>query len=491
MLEAIDKIKREASSKLDQNKRSELGQYMTPYAVAKFMSGLFDDYKFKTVKLLDAGAGIGSLSLSFFDNLSEKWKNVNKVEFAAYEVDAILSEYLSNNINDIAEKFKEKNIRLTQKIKHLDFIAEATNKEYRDNNKFTHVILNPPYKKINSSSEHRKLLSSIGIETVNLYSAFIALSIRSLKPGGELVAIIPRSFCNGNYYKPFRKLLIEQTAIKQIHLFESRTQAFKDDEVLQENVIIHLKKGASQKKVKVSKSQNAELNDYEEIEFPFENIVKNEDAEYFIHIPSFQENHIENSDNIIFSLSEIDLQISTGPVVDFRIKEHIQIDPAENTVPLLYPVHFNCKEIDWPKVSKKPNAIAVNEATKKMLYPSGFYTIVKRFSSKEEKQRIVARVVNPEMLVSEYIGLENHLNVFHFNKGGIDADLAYGLAAYLNSSYVDRHFRSFNGHTQVNATDLKQMKYPERQILITLGRWARTLPSFDQLLIDNQIQHIL
>jgi adenine-specific DNA-methyltransferase len=154
-------------------------------------------------------------------------------------------------------------------------------------------------------------------------------------------------------------------------------------------------------------------------------------------------------------------------------------------------VHFNCKEIEWPKESKKPNAIALNESTKKMLFPSGFYTVVKRFSSKEEKQRIVARVVNPEMLVSEYVGLENHLNVFHLKKGGIDSDLAYGLAAYLNSSYVDRHFRSFNGHTQVNATDLKQMRYPKREVLITLGEWAKWIPSFDQLLIDKKIQQIL
>ena len=38
-----------------------------------------------------------------------------------------------------------------------------------------------------------------------------------------------------------------------------------------------------------------------------------------------------------------------------------------------------------------------------------------------------------------------------------------GLAAYLNSTLVDAYFRQFSGHTQVNATDLRSLKYPDWQ----------------------------
>ena len=38
---------------------------------------------------------------------------------------------------------------------------------------------------------------------------------------------------------------------------------------------------------------------------------------------------------------------------------------------------------------------------------------------------------------------------------------------------VDEQFRRFSGHTQVNATDLRLMKYPSRDILTRLGIWAR------------------
>jgi adenine-specific DNA-methyltransferase len=49
-------------------------------------------------------------------------------------------------------------------------------------------------------------------------------------------------------------------------------------------------------------------------------------------------------------------------------------------------------------------------------------------------------------------------------------DLAKGLAAYLNSTLVDAYFRQFNGHTQVNATDLRNIRYPTRTELESLGR---------------------
>lgn len=87
-----------------------------------------------------------------------------------------------------------------------DFIPDAVdNILSKEGNRYTHAIINPPYKKISSNSLHRKLLRKIGVETVNLYSAFLALTITLMKDYGEIVAIIPRSFCNGLYYKEFRR----------------------------------------------------------------------------------------------------------------------------------------------------------------------------------------------------------------------------------------------------------------------------------------------
>jgi hypothetical protein len=126
-------------------------------------------------------------------------------------------------------------------------------------------------------------------------------------------------------------------------------------------------------------------------------------------------------------------------------------------------------------------------ATRKWLYPNGFYAVVRRFSSKEERRRIVANVIDPARLPAHMIGIENHLNVFHAKRQPIPDVLAHGLATYLNATAVDTYFRRFNGHTQVNATDLRAMRYPSRDALLSLGRWAKTHSGAQQEEIDRRV----
>jgi hypothetical protein len=114
---------------------------------------------------------------------------------------------------------------------------------------------------------------------------------------------------------------------------------------------------------------------------------------------------------------------------------------------------------------------------------------VRRFSSKEENRRIVASVVQTgDFAGAEMLGFENHLNVFHVGKRGLPEALAHGLAVFLNTTAVDENFRRFNGHTQVNATDLRLMRYPSREALITLGEWAMRCCERTQAMIDKKLE---
>lgn len=105
---------------------------------------------------------------------------------------------------------------------------------------------------------------------------------------------------------------------------------------------------------------------------------------------------------------------------------------------------------------------------------------LKRFSAKEERRRVVAYVIEPRQLAHEHYGFENHLNVFHHNKRGLPSDLAHGLGLFLNSTIVDRYFRNFSEHTQVNASDLRAMRYPSKEMPIRFGKWARAQNSLSQ-----------
>ena len=483
LLDTVDTLRRETSATLNMENRAELGQFMTPAVVARFMASLFKKPKGGQTTLLDAGAGMGGLSAAFLErHVTQKIKG--QVTVTAYEIDDSLREELARTLSGYQRRIKDFSVE----IHAGDFIEEAVNRlQLGTGRQFSHAILNPPYRKINTDSIHRKLLRLVGIETVNLYTAFVALTLKLMHRGGEIVAIIPRSFCNGPYYRPFRKLLLESASIEQIHLFDSRTSVFSDDAVLQENIIIRLIVGGGQRDVVVSHSSDKTLSDLVEHRHSFASIVFPDDAERFIHIPQgapqITTAGIPNAET---TLADLGLKVSTGPVVDFRLKDFLLTEPEKGSVPLLYANHFVRGELMWPREGKKANAIKNDPKTTKWLYPNnGFYTVLRRFSSKEEKRRVVAYIVDPKIFgKATLLGLENHLNVFHLGRNGLEESVARGLAVYLNSTAVDTYFRRFSGHTQVNATDLRNLKYPSLAILKSLGKWAVRQPELSQDLID-------
>ncbi len=480
-LETADTVRRTVAPGIAQKHKAEFGQFMTPSSVARFMASLFPPSALQTCCLLDAGAGVGALSCAFLDRWVTGSLGFETVEATAYEIDENLRGHLAQHMAGYSH--------VKPRIIAGDYIELATAEGLKDRG-YTHAILNPPYKKINSKSAHRLALRSVGIETVNLYSAFVALVVGEATPGGQIVAIIPRSFCNGPYYRPFRDFIFERAAIRHMHLFESRNKAFKDDKVLQENIIIRLERGGPQGPVTVSTSTDDSFSDLTIHEHPFDRIVFPDDPERFIHVPTTTEKSaIELSPAVRYSLADIGVKVSTGPVVDFRLKAHLRDMPEPCAVPLIYPGHLSITGTVWPVPGlKKPNAIMRNDETEKWLYPNGFYCVVRRFSSKEEKRRVVASVVDPAAFGDHsMLGFENHMNLFHENKHGLPEALARGLVVFLNTTAVDEHFRRFNGHTQVNATDLKLMKYPSRDTLIKLGEWAMQQGTLTQEQIDAKL----
>lgn len=487
MLKEVEQARLRLSRDTDAKKKSRFGQFLTPERTATFMAGLFPPGE-GVCSLLDAGAGIGSLSAAFLERWRSGGLRFQRVEIDAFEIDRSLHAELAQTL------LKYDNDRCSATVHGEDFIHAAVDTLSgslfaTSLPRYSHAILNPPYRKIGSDSSHRLALRRVGIETVNLYSAFVALTVAQAAPGGQIVAIIPRSFCNGPYYRPFRNFILERTAIRRIHLFESRSRAFKDDEVLQENIIIRLERSGQQGSVTVSTSTDDTFSDLVSHEHSFDRIVFPDDSERFVHVPtSPDKNAIELSPAIRYTLADLGIKVSTGPVVDFRLKEHLREMPGPSTVPLLYPGHFVSGGTTWPiEGMKKPNAIERNADTEKWLYPNGFYCVVRRFSSKEETRRVVASVVEPGAFGDAVVlGFENHLNVFHDSRRALPKALAHGLAVFLNTTAIDEAFRRFNGHTQVNATDLTLMKYPSRDVLTQLGEWAMQQTSLTQTMIDEK-----
>ena len=478
--ETLEKERKSHAVSTSLNHKESLGQYFTPYTIAKFMSSLFPVTD-KKIKLLDPGAGIGTLSCSFMERIiKEKW-NTPEIHVSAYDIDNDVYNTLNKNIASSSSAFKKSDYEIFSE----DFLAK-TSFEYtcKINETYTHVIMNPPYKKILTNSKERQSARAFGLETVNLYSAFMGAAISLTEDNGYIVAIVPRSFCNGVYYKPFREFILKNCAIKHVHLFESRNKAFKDEAVLQENIIIMLQKNAEQENVKISYCNDDSFVGLSEFEVPFNNILLENDKEKYFNIPTKQQVGTDSL-TLYSNLKDLDIKVSTGPIVDFRMKNLLLKDFAENSVPLVYSVHLKNHRFAWPQESKKPNAILVSEIIQKQLFPKGFYVLVKRFSTKEETKRVVASLITPNDFIKETIAFENHLNVFHENKSGLSENIAYGLICWLNSTYIDEKFRLFSGHTQVNATDLRNLPYPDKKDLEELGIKLKAEKKWNQQIFDT------
>ncbi len=442
-----------ATAGMDRAHRSTFGQFFTSTPIADYMASLVVDDG-GSPAILDPGAGIGMLSASLLTRLH------GRGVVTAYELEHRFIPGLERTLSGFPG---------THQVMHRDFIEQAVRLiAANDRPRYDVAILNPPYNKIPTGSTHRTLVRKIGVETSNLYTCFLACAIALCRKGAQVVAIIPRSWMNGPYFKPFRYWLFEHAAIAHIHIFKSRDKAFGDDAVLQENVIIKLIVGAAQGDVKISASHDQTLTDISQRLVPFSAVVTPNDEECFIHVPTLGTASTTGLPGK--PLREIGLDICTGPVVDFRLKSHLLQEPSDNSVPLLYATHFSKGQIEWPKAQRKPNAIMVNAETRSWLMPNGCYVLLKRFTSKEEKRRVVAYVLQEGELPGALIGFENHLNVMHQDKHGLEPDLAKGMAAYLNSKAVDDYFRTFSGHTQVNATDLRRLRYPSLEQLRKMGR---------------------
>ncbi|AWK43769.1 MULTISPECIES: hypothetical protein [Photorhabdus] len=66
-LDTADRVRRKIAPRITKKRKAEFGQFMTPANVARFMTSLFPPSTLRTCRLLDAGAGVGTLSCAFLD----------------------------------------------------------------------------------------------------------------------------------------------------------------------------------------------------------------------------------------------------------------------------------------------------------------------------------------------------------------------------------------------------------------------------------------
>ncbi|MDQ3648644.1 MAG: Eco57I restriction-modification methylase domain-containing protein [Actinomycetota bacterium] len=496
LIERTDAREASVSEALDAKHRSARGQFFTPASVASFLAGLIDLPAQGRFTVLDPGAGVGSLSAAVAARAIEE-RSTCEITLVAVESDPALLDALSKTMRDCERAAKRAGVCLRAEVLSEDFLAWASaalsGSIWAELQQFDACILNPPYRKVNVGSADRLASERIGLRVTNLYTAFLGASAALLGPGGQLSAITPRSFANGPYFRPFREFFLSRMALERLHVYDERGTVFAGADVLQENVVLRAVRDGERHAVTLSISNSHEDEPVARA-VPYSAVVHPGDPQRFIHIPVEEEATVVASRIAALpaGLADLGLRVSTGRVVDFRARDHLVHEPDPECAPLIYPSHVRGGRVEWPFMAgRKPNSLAIVAETARLLLPTGDYVLVKRFSSKEERRRVTASWFQPDDVPGPVVAFENHLNVFHRDGEGIESALAAGLAVFLNTSTVDRYVRQFSGHTQINATDLRLLRYPDEETLLRVGAsvhaggWPGTQDAVDLLIAQS------
>lgn len=426
--------------------RQALAQHLTPPEVASLAASMFSDTDKQDLTCLDLGGGTGILSVALLERYGEQIARLDNIE-----MDPTLAKVYDEEVR--------------ARVGGKTVLGDALIVDAGDGTLYDRIILNPPYGKMAANDPRQDALPA---HSANLYSAFIMRGVERLADGGEVVAIVPRSWTNGDYFAPFRRYVLNRCSLDALHVYGSRDEVFADTNVLQETMIVRLSKRRQADTIRVSESKVKGAEPTVE-EYRTSDLIVGDNL--VVRISP------EETTSLAGTVESVGLCPSTGKVVDFRSRGYItQEQPAGRpSVPLIYVGNFPHGTLEHPLSFGKGQWFCLDDdwAEKQVCQP-GSYVLVKRFSAKEERRRVVAY----PLVVDRPVALENHSSFLHQGKPRRvvplrSADLAYGLALWLNSTFIDEWFRGVSGSTQVNAGDIKKMPCPSLDELEDLGRsWS-------------------
>lgn len=462
------------SSSVDVQHKKENGQFFTPIEIAAFMAS-FSEFSGHFVRILDPGCGSGILSCSLLERLVDSCPNLESVKLVAYETDAQLIPIANHTLSYLTKWLRARGVECKFILHAEDFIKHNRN-SFREGDLFSEtaeqfdiIISNPPYFKLPITDERAQIGKVVIDGHPNIYAIFMALSARLLKNGGELIFITPRSYAAGRYFRSFREYFFGLVDLERAHLFVSRKDTFQRDKVLQETVIIKASaQGERGTSVEVTSSSGLkDLGNPSRKIFSKDMIIDLRSREKILYLPTtdYEEELLMVFRNWKGNFSTYNIKVSTGPVVAFRALEFLSEKPAEGddkyTVPLFWLHNVNQMFLQWPiDRPGKEQYLKVDEISRSLVIENKNYVFLRRFSSKDDKNRLIAAPYFSNHIKFDSIGVENKLNYIYRPGGHLSRSEVVGICGLLNSKVFDDYFRIFNGNVNVSASELKNMPLP-------------------------------
>lgn len=473
MLEKIIELTNLYIDSMTKKERKKYGQFFTSMETARFMANLYDSPQDKNcVTVLDAGAGSGILSCAFVEWI-EQFTCVEKVELTCYETDENVLELLKENLEcckkhstkKIEYKVRTENYILSQYLDFNTMIGGNSNPT-----KYDYVIGNPPYMKISKDAPEATAMPTVCYGAPNMYFIFASMGLFNLKDNSEMVYIIPRSWTSGAYFKRFRQYFLTEGKLEHIHLFVSRSKVFDKEDVLQETIIIKIRKTQEMPAmVKITSSQtNNDFNEITSLTVPYSLVVSGEDYYVYLVTDNEEVSVLKRLHQFKQTLPDIGVKMKTGLTVDFRNRDILRNKEEDGAIPLFYSQHIKQGRVQFP--IQKENEYVVTEKSG-LMQDNRNYLFVKRFTAKEEPRRLQCGIYLAKNYPQyEKISTQNKINFIDGLLGEMSECLVYGLYVLFNSTLYDEYYRILNGSTQVNSTEINSMPVPDIKSIREMGR---------------------
>jgi len=490
----IDQTDKFISSK-PKSVRKSFGQFFTSKATARFMAGQFTLPQKEVIKVLDPGAGSGILSTALIEVIEQSSSHIKEIELTCYETNPAVLPLLEANIEYVKGSTK---LKLTAAIVKNDYLLSQSDdfsgtfmaQVYPQ--KYDLIIGNPPYFKLSKDAPEALSMQGVCYGAPNIYFLFASMSLFNLREGGEMVYIVPRSWTSGAYFAHFRNYLLKYGRLTDIHIFTSRKKIFGKEDVLQETMIMKLRKtNITPSMVRITSSADSNsFNNISELFVPYDIVVSGADR-YVYLITSQDEVDVLRKVNASGKpLPSIGLKMKTGLTVDFRNRNLLRNTSGDHVVPLFYSQHIRDGRVIFP-IGKESEYMS--DELPGMVQFNRNYLFVKRFTAKEERRRLQCAVY----LANHYpeyqkISTQNKINFIDTVDGSLmSEELVCGLYIVLNSTLYDMYYRILNGSTQVNATEMNSIPMPTRSELERLGKRLMEYEDYSTAYCDKILEEIV
>jgi adenine-specific DNA-methyltransferase len=369
--------------------RKKMGQFFTPRSLREELLSKIP--KLEKPKVLDPACGTGEFLLSAKDYFKDP-------ELYCWEIDPKLVE--------IAKKLVPE--------AHFEQVDSLT-KPFKE--EFDVVIGNPPYFEFKPDISIETRYKEIIWGRVNIYSLFIYLGLKLLKPEGYLAYVVSSSMNNGAYFKKLREFIVRNADIIYMKILED-PYLFK--EVNHTFQLLVLKKTFNTGRY-VFRKNNI--------------IIFSEKAEKLKQL----------FDNAT-TLKELGYKVLTGRVVWNQNKDKLTDDPSRGIL-LIWAHNVKNGKLELNN-NRRPQYIIWD----KRKADKGPAIVVTRIVGHPKKARIEAAIVPSNIIFVA----ENHVNVIYPPPNTSIEELEE-IVKQLNSEETQKLLSLITGNTQISKNELENL----------------------------------